>query len=74
MYPTGLLSRKREANRARAEAFGEALLRRLSNEGLVPELVRREETTLLVRFGTSAHRVLLEVPVDPYETSWKPSV
>jgi len=70
----GLLARKREANRARAEAFGEALLRRLSHEGLAPELVRREETTLLVRFGSGNKRVLLEVPVDPYETSWKAPV
>jgi len=74
VHATVLLARKREANRARAEAFGEALLRRLSDEGLAPELVRREETTLLVRFGTGAQRVLLEVPADPYETSWKAPV
>ncbi len=74
LHATGLLARKREANRARAEAFGEALLRRLSNEALAPELVRREETTLLVRFGSGNQRVLLEVPVDPYETSWKAPV
>jgi DNA-binding transcriptional ArsR family regulator len=74
LHPTDFLGRKREANRARARAFQEALLRRLSDEGLAPELVRREETTLLVRFGIGGRRVLLEVPVDPYETSWKPPV
>ena len=73
VHPTDVLVRKRASNRGRAEAFGEALLRRLSDEGLAPELVRREETTILVRFGTGPQRVLLEVPVDPYETSWKPS-
>jgi len=74
VHATVLLARKREANRARAVAFGEALLRRLSDEGLAPELVRREETTLLVRFGMGAQRVLLEVPADPYETSWRAPV
>jgi len=71
MYPTDLLARKRDANRGRADAFEEAILRRLMDEGLAPELVRREETRLLVRFGTGAKRVLLEVPVDPYATAWK---
>jgi len=71
MYSTDLLARKRDANRGRADAFEEAILRRLMDEGLAPELVRREETRLLVRFGTGAKRVLLEVPVDPYATAWK---
>ena len=74
VHPTDLLARKRQTNQARAEAFEDALFRRLSDEGLAPELVRREETTLLLRFGTGAQRVLLEVPVDPYETSWKAPV
>jgi len=71
VYSTDLLSRKREANRRRADAFEEALVRRLTEEGLAPELVRREETRLLVRFGTGVTRVLLEVPLDPYATAWK---
>ena len=70
VYPTDLLARKREANRARADAFGEALLRRLQEEGLSPELIRRDETTLLVRFGTGSQRVLLDLPLDPYATAW----
>jgi DNA-binding transcriptional ArsR family regulator len=70
VYPTDLLVRKREANRGRAVAFGEALLRRLSEEGLAPELLRKDETTLLLRFGAGPRRVLLEVPVDPYTTAW----
>ena len=71
LYATDLLARRREANRDRAVAFEEALLRRLTDEGLAPELVRREETRLLLRFGTGAKRVLLEVPLDPYATAWK---
>jgi len=71
VYSTDLLSRKREASRGRTHAFEEAVLRRLMEEGLAPELVRREETRLLVRFGTGATRVLLEIPVDPYATTWK---
>src|SRR6266576_2818004 len=45
-YPTDLLVRKREANRSRADAFGQALLARLADDGLAPELMSRDETTL----------------------------
>jgi DNA-binding transcriptional ArsR family regulator len=69
-YPTDLLVRKRDANRGRADAFGESFLRRLADDGLSPELLRRDETTLLVRFGAGSRRVLLEVPLDPYATAW----
>src|SRR3989454_5127139 len=48
MYSTDLLSRKREANRGRAVAFEEGILRLIMDECLAPELVRREETRLLV--------------------------
>lgn len=71
VYPTNLLGRKREANRARADAFGETLLRRLAEEGLAPELLRRDETTLLFRFGIGGRRVILELSLDPYTTAWK---
>jgi len=73
VHPTDLLVRKREANHARADAFGEALLRRLADEGLAPELLRRDETALLLRFGAGGRRVVLEVPLDPYATAWKRS-
>jgi len=66
--PTDVLARKREANRVRADAFGEALVRRLAAEGLSPELLRRDETTLLVRFGMGTQRVLLDLSLDPYGT------
>lgn len=72
-YPTDLLSRKHLGNAPRARAFGEALLRRLAEEGLSPELLRADETTLLVRFGSPAKRVVLDVPLDPYVTAWKSS-
>ncbi len=70
-YPTDLLARKRTLNAPRARAFGEALLRRLTDEGLSPDLMRSDETMLLVRFGSTAKRVVLDVPVDPYVTAWK---
>lgn len=70
MYPTDLLVRKRETNRARADAFGDALVRRLFEEGLSPELLRKDERTLLLRFGAGTQRVLLEIPLDPYATAW----
>jgi predicted transcriptional regulator len=70
VYPTNLLIQKREANRHRADAFAEALLRRLADEGLAPDLLRRDETTVLIRFGSGPRRVLLDVPFDPYVTAW----
>ncbi|TLZ70597.1 MAG: MarR family transcriptional regulator [Methanobacteriota archaeon] len=69
--PTDVLAQKREANRVRADAFGEALVRRLAAEGLSPELLRRDETTLLVRFGMGTQRVLLDLSLDPYGTVWQ---
>jgi predicted transcriptional regulator len=69
-YPTNLLAQKREANQGRAEAFAEALVRRLAEEGLSPELLRRAERTLLVRFGAGPRRVLMSLPLDPYATAW----
>lgn len=73
VYPTDLLALKRESNRPRAGAFGEALIRRLEEEGLSPELLRRDEQTLLVRFGAGSKRVLLDLPLDPYATAWQSS-
>lgn len=70
LSPTDVLRRKQDANRARADAFGEAFLRRVAAEGFSPELMRRDETTLLVRFGVGSRHVLFEVPLDPYTTAW----
>src|SRR2546428_6423972 len=69
--PTEVLARKREANRVRADAFGEALGRRLAAGGLSPGPLRRGETTLLVRFGMGTQRVLLDLSLDPYGTVWQ---
>ncbi len=71
VYPTDLIPRKRESNRARSNAFADGLLRRLGEEGLSPELLRRDETTVLLRFGTGSKKVVLDIPLDPYATAWK---
>lgn len=70
VFPTDSVVRKREANVARAKAFGEALLHRLAEERLAPELLRWDEKTLFIRFSAGAQRILLEVPLDPYTTAW----
>ena len=70
-YPTDLLARKREANRPRAKAFADTFVRRLDEEGLSPEMLRADEGTVLVRFGTASKRIVLDVPVDPYTSAWK---
>ncbi len=69
-YPTDLLARKRVANRPRAKAFAEAFVRRLTDEGLSPEPLRADESVMIVRFGSTAKRVVLDVPLDPYVTAW----
>ncbi len=70
-YPTDLLAKKRETNRPRAKAFAGALVRRLGDEGLSPELLRSDDGVVLVRFGSAAKRVVLDVPVDPYASAWR---
>lgn len=70
-YPTDLLAQKRAANRSRAQAFSAAFLRRLADEDLSPELLRSDESVLVVRFGSATKRVVLDVPLDPYLTAWK---
>jgi len=69
-YPTDLLALKRVANRPRTKAFAEAFVRRLKAEGLSPEPLRSEESVIVVRFGSTAKRVVLDVPLDPYVTAW----
>lgn len=71
-YATDVLHRKRETNLARGRAFADALVHRLREEGLAPEVLRHARGTLLVRFGLGATRVALEVPLDPYATAWQP--
>ncbi len=70
-YPTDVLARKREANRTRAKAFSEALLRRLGEDGLSPEFLRADDGVVLVRFGTGGKQVVLDLPLDPYVTAWR---
>ncbi len=70
-YPTDILARKRETNHPRAVAFADAFVRRLGDEGLMPELLRSEDGTVLVRFGAGGKHVVLDVPVDPYATAWQ---
>lgn len=70
LYPTGLMEKKREANRARVDAFCEHVLRRLAEDGLAPEQLRRDESTILVRFGVGPKRVVLDLPIDAYLTAW----
>lgn len=69
-YPTEALSRRREANRPRAQAFVEALVRRLGAEGLGPELMRADDGVALVRLSAASKHIVLDVPLDPYTTAW----
>ncbi len=70
-YPTDVLAKRRAANRPRSKAFADALVRRLGEEGLAPELLRADEGVALVRFGSASKRVVMDVPLDPYVSAWK---
>lgn len=70
-YATDLLARKREANRTRAKAFGDLLVRRLGEDGLGPQLLRTDPDTVVLRFGTASRHVVLDIPLDPYTTAWQ---
>ncbi len=70
-YPTDAMARKRESNASRVKAFAEAFVRRLDDDALSPELLRHDGGTLLLRFGTSSKRVVLDLPLDPYMTVWR---
>jgi DNA-binding transcriptional ArsR family regulator len=71
LYATDVLGRKRDANAARVESFVDRLLRRLTDDGLSPELLRRDEAVALVRLGAGPRRVVLDLSVDPYRTAWQ---
>lgn len=71
IYPTEAIPRKRDLNRGRANAFVDRLVRRLDDDGLHPELLRREDSIALIRFGVGSLRVLMDVSTDPYTTSWQ---
>lgn len=70
LYPTESLRRKREENRARVDSFSEHLMRRLEEDRLSPELLRRDESSILLRFGVGPKRVVLDLLMDPYLTAW----
>lgn len=70
LKPTDCLAQKREANRPREAAFVDTLLRRLADDGLSPELVRRDESSVLVQIGIGSLQVVLELPLNPYVTAW----
>jgi DNA-binding transcriptional ArsR family regulator len=69
-HPTDLLHRKRESNRSRIQAFVESIRRRLSDEGLFPETLRSEGSSLLIRLGVGSKKALLDLRLDPYATAW----
>jgi len=66
VYPSPTLERRREANRERARAFCDAVVRRLATAGLDPEVLRRTASNLLLRAGPPGRRVALDVPIDPF--------
>jgi len=67
-YATDLLNRRREANRARARAFADALVKRLAASGLTPHVLRKSDTQLLVRIAQGKVAESLDLSLDPYAT------
>ncbi len=69
VYPTRLLAQRREATADRAGAYCKEVLRRLSTEGLTPEVLRKTRSEFLVRYGPPGRRVVLNLPVDPFSSA-----
>ncbi len=72
LYPTRLLADRREAHAPRAAAFCQEVLRRLTADGLAPEVLRRTRSEFHVRFGPPGRRLALDLPVDPFSSALIP--
>jgi len=67
-YPTDLLARRREANRARAKSFADVLLKELVSEGLTPQILRRTDRGILTRIARGRTSETLDLSLDPFTT------
>src|SRR5437867_1509459 len=66
VYPTRSLEGRRDGNRGRRRQFCEALVRRLEAEGESPEVLRRTDTELQLRYGRGRGKTTLELSLEPY--------
>ncbi len=66
VYPTRVLETRRDGNRARRKQFCETLVRRLEAEGESPQVLRKTDTELNVRFGRGSAKATLELSVEPF--------
>src|SRR6266511_4652144 len=66
VYPTRALEGRRDANRGRRRQFCDTLARRLEAEGESPQVLRRTDTEIQLRFGRGSAKATLELSVEPY--------
>ena len=66
VYPTRALEERRDRGTSRRKHFCEALLRRLDAEGEAPEVLRRSDTVVHIRFGRGAAKATLELSIEPF--------
>lgn len=67
-YPTDLLARRRDANRPRARAFADGLIKQLQAGGLTPHVLRRTDRQLLVRIARGKTAETIDLSLDPFTT------
>ena len=66
VYPTRALEQRRDRAKARRTHFCDALLRRLEREGEGPEVLRRTDTEVHLRFGRGPEKATLELSIEPF--------
>ncbi len=66
VYPTRALEERRDRTKPRRKHFCDALLRRLEQEGEGPEVLRRTDTEVHLRFGRGLAKATLELSIEPF--------
>ncbi|TLZ59641.1 MAG: winged helix-turn-helix transcriptional regulator [Methanobacteriota archaeon] len=66
VYPTRALEERRDRAKPRRKQFCDSLLRRLESEGEAPEVLRKTDAVVHVRFGRGTSKATLELSVEPF--------
>ncbi len=66
VYATRALEERRERTTQRRKNFCDALVRRLQQEGEGPQVLRRTDTAVHLRFGRGAEKTTLELSIEPF--------
>jgi DNA-binding transcriptional ArsR family regulator len=66
VYPTRALEERRDRSKPRRKQFCDSLLRRLDAAGEAPEVLRKTDVGIHVRFGRGPSKATLELSIEPF--------